>query len=112
MFFVPFHGTATPPRVKLNAEKLVHVPWVNSSAEPQPLAWLCRCDSGQFINTGLLFLLVYGTGPSGYETPQILKDLSIFSGPYTDFSRDWQVGFEVVFRVHGLEMRSWGRVLS
>ncbi|CAM9323183.1 unnamed protein product [Ectocarpus sp. 12 AP-2014] len=44
----------------------------------------------QFINTGLLFLLVYGTGPSGYETPQILKDLSIFSGPYTDFSRDWQ----------------------
>lgn len=45
----------------------------------------------QFINTGLLFLLVYGTAPTGYETPQVLKDLSIFAGSYNDFSRDWQV---------------------
>ncbi|CAM9423368.1 unnamed protein product, partial [Scytosiphon promiscuus] len=44
----------------------------------------------QFINTGLLFLLVYGKAPSGYETPQALQDLSIFAGPYGDFGRDWQ----------------------
>eukprot|EP00752_Nemacystus_decipiens_P006748 g6063.t2 len=43
-----------------------------------------------FINTGLLFLLVYGTAPTGYDTPQVLKDLSIFAGSYNDFSRDWQ----------------------
>eukprot|EP00903_Cladosiphon_okamuranus_P010786 g10192.t1 len=51
----------------------------------------------QFINTGLLFLLVYGTAPDGYETPQVLQKLKIFSGAYSDFSRDWQVGLEKVF---------------
>ncbi|CAM9208586.1 unnamed protein product [Hapterophycus canaliculatus] len=44
----------------------------------------------QFINTGLLFLVVYGKAPSGYETPQALQDLSIFAGSYDDFGRDWQ----------------------
>eukprot|EP00904_Undaria_pinnatifida_P003525 jgi/Undpi1/13173/HiC_scaffold_8.g02835.m1 len=44
----------------------------------------------QFINTGLLFLLVYGTAPLGYTTPALLQDFKIFTGAYNDFSREWQ----------------------
>lgn len=45
----------------------------------------------QFVNTGILCLLVYGTAPPGFTTPKILKDLWIFAGSYDDFSREWQV---------------------
>ncbi|CAM9192623.1 unnamed protein product, partial [Discosporangium mesarthrocarpum] len=45
----------------------------------------------QYINTGILFLLVYGTAPEGYTTPQILQDVQIYTGPYNDFSRAWQM---------------------
>lgn len=64
----------------------------------QPVFFLKRA---QFINTGLLFLLVFGKAPDGYETPQVLKDLSIFAGSYNDFGRDWQVGKkkQVVFNM-------------
>jgi hypothetical protein len=54
----------------------------------------------QFINTGLLVLVVFGRPPlqSGIELPQIMVDYSIFNGDYGDFSRAWygNVGAQII----------------
>ncbi|CAM9399725.1 unnamed protein product, partial [Phaeothamnion confervicola] len=43
----------------------------------------------QFVNTGVLTLLVYGRPPSDYTLPEPLPTLGVFDGDYDDFSRRW-----------------------
>lgn len=62
----------------------------------------------QFVNTALLFLLVYGKAPEGYTTPEILQQFKILSGPYSDFSRDWQVRENVAWTTTSLSDGSGG----
>ena len=90
---------------------------VTANAVPRMRGWVGDWVGGlaeQFINTGLLFLLVYGTAPLGYTTPALLQDFKIFTGAYNDFSREWQVleeGFSI-WRGQGAGRRGGGCVCA